>query len=308
MKVVTKNIQKKISIVIIAYNASETVTATLDSLLEQSRIPDEIVFVDDSSSDMTSKVANIWNEKYGRLPFKLVRNEINLGAAASRNVGVKSSSGDLVIFCDSDDVMLHERIESHERALGNASVSYVSSLKTYPNEYETWHVNSDFEGLLDFNFAVKKFILGETSELEIFVPSCTLAVRKREFLSIGGFDSTFERLEDVDFALRASRAGFHFSFDQKVLVNRGATSGSHKSRRIEALAQEKLLYRYREFLNEAELREISAWLVVRKKYFANERFGLAFALARYLLTSRNPLIRFRAAMARLKHDRLMGRK
>jgi glycosyltransferase involved in cell wall biosynthesis len=304
---ITLEESNRTSVVLVAYNASATVVAALDSMVSQTRIPDEIVIVDDCSSDETFELASRWSEKSSGTSIRLIRNQINLGAAASRNVGVEACSGDYVIFCDSDDLMYQDRVAKQMEALQESDVSYVSSTKVYPNHYETTHINSEYAGSMSFDRALKKFLIGEESDSSIFVPSCTLGVRRRKFLEIGGFDSSLVRLEDVDFALRAARSDFKFDFDGQVLVRRTATSANYKSREIEALAQATLLDRYQAFLNPSEYREISAWLRVRKAYFSGNRLALIPTLMRYLLVSRSPRNRFSAALKRLDHDRKIRR-
>jgi glycosyltransferase involved in cell wall biosynthesis len=297
-----------ISVVLVAYNAISTVTSALDSLLVQTKVPDEIVFVDDCSSDGTFELVSQWSNKLQSTSMKLIRNPINLGAAASRNIGVQACSGCYVIFCDSDDLMCRNRVARQFEALQGSAVSYVSSIKFYPNQYKTTHINSNYTGLLPFDTALKKFLLGAEVDVDIFVPSCTLGVRRKEFWEVEGFDSSLVRLEDVDFALRASRKGFRFDFDEEILVRRTATSANYKSREVEALAQESLLDRYRTYLNPSEYREISTWHRVRRVYFSGKRLALIPALTRYLLVSRSPGNRFRAALKRLNHDRMIREK
>lgn len=302
------NDSRPVSAVVVSYNSASTVIATLDSLLQQSQIPSEIVFVDDCSTDSTFRDVSQWGKYHGDVDLIIIRNEENLGPATSRNIGVKACSSSSVIFCDADDVMLTDRFLKQGKALETVSISYVSSSKHYPNNYEIYHFNSKFSGILPFELAVRMFILGEKSDWQLYVPSCTLGVRKEDFLQIGGFDERFDRLEDVDFALRASKAGLTFQFDDEINVRRSATFGAYKSRNIEAIAQERLLERYSDFLSRAQYREIAAWLRVRKNYFARKPLALTLSICEYLLKSTSPLKRMRAGFARLSHDQKIREK
>lgn len=88
----------RVSVVIPAYNRADLIGATLASLLAQTRPPDEIVVVDDGSSDGTPDAISA----YGRA-VTLIRQE-NAGAGAARNRGFSASTGDVIHFMDSDDL------------------------------------------------------------------------------------------------------------------------------------------------------------------------------------------------------------
>jgi len=100
-----------ISVVIPAYNRAHLIGQTLDSLLRQTVPADEIVVVDDGSSDDTAKVAASF-----RGPVRVVRQE-NLGPAAARNRGFAESKGEFLHFFDSDDLALPNKHEVQMQAL-----------------------------------------------------------------------------------------------------------------------------------------------------------------------------------------------
>ena len=89
--------RRTISVIVPAYNSEATIGACLQSLLAQSRAPDEIVVVDDGSRDGTVDIVS----KY---PVRLVRLARNAGPGVARNEGAKVASGDILAFTDSDCV------------------------------------------------------------------------------------------------------------------------------------------------------------------------------------------------------------
>lgn len=94
---------KKVSIIVCTYNAENDLKECLDSLLSQKYNEKEIIVVDDASTDGTSIIL----EKYRNLKnieFKVVTNNINLGVAGSRNVGIRNATGDIIAFTDADCV------------------------------------------------------------------------------------------------------------------------------------------------------------------------------------------------------------
>lgn len=93
-----------VSVVIPAYRASRTIARALDSLLAQSRRPDEVLVIDDGSpDDITSAVA-----PYG--DFATLICKPNGGAASARNLGIDRARCDLVAFLDADDYWEPEKL------------------------------------------------------------------------------------------------------------------------------------------------------------------------------------------------------
>jgi glycosyltransferase involved in cell wall biosynthesis len=88
----------KLSVIIPAYNRAHLIGETLRSLLMQTRPADEIIVVDDGSTDDTAAVA----AGFGA-PVKVIR-QANGGPAAARNTGFRDSRGEFIHFFDSDDL------------------------------------------------------------------------------------------------------------------------------------------------------------------------------------------------------------
>jgi glycosyltransferase involved in cell wall biosynthesis len=102
-----------ISVVIPAYNRAATIARCLDSVVNQSLPPTEVVVVDDCSSDDTARVIDSY-------PSALVR-RVTLarrsGAQAARNAGVRAAAGSWIAFQDSDDEWMPEKLEKQVDAL-----------------------------------------------------------------------------------------------------------------------------------------------------------------------------------------------
>ena len=107
-----------VSVVIPAWNAELYLAEALDSVLAQSCPVDEIVVVDDGSTDATAAVC----ERYPRVRYE---RQANAGAGAARNRGVALTSGEYVAFLDADDLWTPEKVALQVSALHDREVEAV---------------------------------------------------------------------------------------------------------------------------------------------------------------------------------------
>lgn len=101
-----------ISIIIPAYNSSGTICETVDAVLNQTRVPDEIIVVDDCGPD---DLPAALGERMKHITY--IRHETNTGVAGARNTGFLASTGSLVSFHDGDDILFSKFMETASRVL-----------------------------------------------------------------------------------------------------------------------------------------------------------------------------------------------
>jgi glycosyltransferase involved in cell wall biosynthesis len=115
----------RISTIIPAYNRADLIGETLRTVLEQDRPPDEVIVVDDGSSDGTPDLI----AAYGKA-VTLIR-QANAGPGPARNAGFVASRGDIVHFMDSDDLISLNFYAVAAAAIeGGADMTYGPWLKT----------------------------------------------------------------------------------------------------------------------------------------------------------------------------------
>jgi len=95
------------TVVIPNFNREESVINSINSVLNQTYPHFEVIVVDDCSTDNSLKVIS----KLKDARIKVFQLEINSGAAAARNFGIKKSLGDFISFLDSDDFLEKEFLE-----------------------------------------------------------------------------------------------------------------------------------------------------------------------------------------------------
>jgi len=94
-----------VSVVIPTYNHDAYLGAAIESVLGQTCPPDEIIVVDDGSTDRTGEIARGYGE-----PVRCIRQE-NQGMGVARNTGLREARGSLIALLDSDDLWLERKLE-----------------------------------------------------------------------------------------------------------------------------------------------------------------------------------------------------
>ncbi len=295
------------SAVITTYQPSQLLRGAVNSIIQQSIAPKEIILVDDCSKDL--ELADIRNFIPEDIVFIFHTNSQNLGAGCSRNIGVGLSTTNYIIFYDDDDVSLPTRSVIHKVAFQNgASVSYVSSRKLYSNGYQVAFPNLEIlPRVLDPKKLAKKLLYGSSFRDSIGdVPSSTLAISKHEFMAIGGFDSSMRRLEDVDLAIRLSLSNASFSWSSTIAVDRTSTSRQDKGGLVETDHERILLQKYGYLIGWWRKNYAFALITLRSFYFDGTLSNRTWTSLLELL---NPfcilvlITRFPRFLMRLNHDR-----
>lgn len=185
-----------ISIIIPMYNAENTIIQTLKGLENQTRKDFEVIIVDDGSIDASLKLVSEFKEK-SSLPIKLISQE-NSGPAKARNVGVKHSKGEIIIFLDSDCIPSENWIEEMVSPLGNGIVGCTCGYKVKNKE-------SVVARYIDYEIARrhKKMMSKDITSMGSYSLSCP----KDIFKKAGGFDARYRVAEDFDLAFRIRKLG-----------------------------------------------------------------------------------------------------
>ena len=97
-------IEARVSAIITAYNSEAFIAEAINSILKQTRVVDEIVVVDDGSTDTTRRVV----AEFADQGIKFIQQD-NKGAGAARNQGIRETSGEFIAFLDADDMWLENK-------------------------------------------------------------------------------------------------------------------------------------------------------------------------------------------------------
>lgn len=199
----------KVSVIIPTYNRAHLISETIDSIVNQTLRPAEIVIVDDGSTDNTERVV----KKYANL-VKYYRIE-NSGVCKARNVGVDKSQNEWVAFCDSDDLWHQDKLFHQVQLIKSSNeVEYCfTNFRVFSGD--RWSNNTKFDECPVGFWDIKSIEIGNDllvikeplySKLLTFTPifPSTILMNKTFYNRVGGFDENFGRKisEDFEFSLR----------------------------------------------------------------------------------------------------------
>ncbi len=217
-----------ISIVVVNYNGAEHLRFSLDAVFKQSTPADEVLLVDNASTDGSERDAC---ERYPSL--RLIRLASNGGPCPARNAGLSAARNNWVLLLDNDAVLLADTLERlAEAAALHPDAAIFQPRSVFSSEPARVHYDG---GLLHYVglFSLRNFYLplaaasGEGIIAVNGAVSVALLVRRELILGLGGFDPAFFILfEDLDLSLRLGSAGHAiFSVEHALVHHRGGTPG-----------------------------------------------------------------------------------
>lgn len=114
-----------VSVIIPAYNAAEFIGPALDSIAAQTRLPREVVVVDDGSKDDTGAVVRRWIAEHAAPAVTLVQ-KANGGISRARNDAIAASQGAWIAMLDADDLWRPRHLEALLDAAGQAPAAVLA--------------------------------------------------------------------------------------------------------------------------------------------------------------------------------------
>ena len=112
----------KLSIALLTYNRERFLQEHLSSILGQTRLPDEVIIGDDCSTDRTPGIVRNF-AAHAPFPVRWYVNDRNQGVARNAEHAINLCSGDVIVFCDDDDVCLPDRLNATEKAFQRSAAT-----------------------------------------------------------------------------------------------------------------------------------------------------------------------------------------
>lgn len=222
-----------ISVIVTTYNRPDALYAVIAALMEQTDANFEVIIADDGSSEQTRQaIASFMTRRSTSGPKRLIhawQPDDGFRASAARNMGVYASHGDYLVFLDGDCIPRPEFIERH-RLLAEPGFM-VSGSRVLLSQRLTRDILSSSHPVKVSNrgmpYWLRQRLSGHANKILplIYLPdhplrhyrsvkwsrikSCNLAIWRRDYNAVNGFDESFVGWghEDADLVLRLARLG-----------------------------------------------------------------------------------------------------
>jgi glycosyltransferase involved in cell wall biosynthesis len=276
--------QNTISIIIPCYNEGEALILAVNSIMNQSVLPAEIIIIDDASTNPIT--FEVLGELQKKELVQVIYSKQNTGPGIARNIGIEKAKGEWIVLLDSDDIFLENVFENLDKAINqysnsdfffwNYKLNHVS--KNEEEIVSTKVVCMDFSNQLDPYKLARNFI----------IPGCS-PFRKSMWQKNDGYDPKLSKggVEDIDFWRRAifnGAIGFHIDEtlyqwnrqetgnnsnidEEKYLIHRLKMLSYYDKYNPEQ-AKEVRPYIYRYYSSRLMARELNDFLSREKHYFS----------------------------------------
>lgn len=225
--------KNQISIIIPVYNSEKYIEKCLNSVLNQSYKNLEIICINDGSTDNSEEII----KKYKKIDKRIILfNKNNSGVSDTRNFGISKSSGNYIMFLDSDDYIEEKYIEELEKNLHDAEIikSAYTEVNLDKEEKKSIYKNNKNDYIFDITYPKELENHLKTSE---YNSSCCRLIKKSLIIENNiKFDSNLKYGEDMLFSfecyMNSKKTLYIKNYGYNYLIN---NTSAMKNMSIEAL-------------------------------------------------------------------------
>ena len=248
-----------VSVIIPTYNRKNLLKRALHSASSQTFVPQEIIVVDDGSSDGTKD----WVLE--RFPCVRYISQDNSGVSSARNRGIREAKGSWIAFLDSDDEWMPDKLEKQEIAINDSKEAWLCHTN------EIWIRNGIRVNQMKKHQKYGGDVFENCLDICRISPSSAL-IKKEVFEMVGLFDESLKVCEDYDLWLRITAVLPVIFLDEQLIIKYGGhadqlsrVDNGIEQYRIKSL--EKILRS--EFLSVDQSKSAKLHLLKKLKVFSN---------------------------------------
>ena len=214
----------RISIAMTTYNGADYLLEQLESLRTQSLMADEVIIVDDCSTDNTVDLLNMYIQKYHLDNWVLIKNSSNIGWRKNFRKALQKTTGDVVFLCDQDDIWNKDKISLMVKEFHKSP-----SIELLASNYEILDFGrNDKIKIRDVeldNGAIVPFSLKNKS-ISVMRPGCTFAVKRELIVLLEKYDIDRFGHDNILWNLAMIRGTLYLYLKRLIHFRRHETSAS----------------------------------------------------------------------------------
>ena len=214
----------RISIAMTTYNGADYLLEQLESLRTQSLMADEVIIVDDCSTDNTVDLLNMYIQKHHLDNWVLIKNSSNIGWRKNFRKALQETTGDVVFLCDQDDIWNKDKISLMVKEFHKSP-----SIELLASNYEILDFGrNDKIKIRDVeldNGAIVPFSLKNKS-ISVMRPGCTFAVKRELIVLLEKYDIDRFGHDNILWNLAMIRGTLYLYLKRLIHFRRHETSAS----------------------------------------------------------------------------------
>lgn len=199
-----------VTVVVPCFNNETTISETIESVLAQTSPRWELICVDDGSQDRTVNIIKHYCEEDARVKL-LIRDAEPKGGSHCRNIGAFAAKGEYLVFLDGDDLLSKICIENRLASIEETDYQFVVFRMAF------FRGHDPSKGVFTGTQLSKEvdYLYYYASGSPVWTVTSPI-IRKSFFVSLGGFNIAFPRLQDIEYNFRAivaSRGQYKLKYD-----------------------------------------------------------------------------------------------
>jgi len=233
----------RVSVIILNWNGGDYLVRCVDSVMKTDYPNDlfEVIIVDNGSTDGSARLVK---KMYPQV--KLIENERNLGFCVGNNIGIKNSSGDIIILLNNDTIVDKDWIKEILKCAQDPKVGIIGCRLYFPDTkiIQSLGFKMKFLGYWE-SIGAGQEDKGQFNEIKYvdYVSGAALAVKKEVLDKIGLLDPIFYAYrEDADLCYRARRASYKVVTSNAIVYHYGSLSWDKLPARKTYLAERNKIY------------------------------------------------------------------
>jgi glycosyltransferase involved in cell wall biosynthesis len=227
--------QPKVSVVMPAYNASLTIIASIECVLEQTYQNWELLIINDGSTDLTLTILGQFDDQRIR-----VFTQTNQGPSVARNIGLRQAKGEYIAFLDSDDLWVPTKLEKQISLFDGASNRLGLVYTKYRGFIEDplRSFSMDVDASIGYKNPYDRLLI------MCHIPLLSVMIRRSIIDDIGYFSEDICGTEDWDYWIRILKLYDFERLNEELALYRISPSSLSRNKERHAIEELKVLNRH----------------------------------------------------------------
>jgi glycosyltransferase involved in cell wall biosynthesis len=187
-----------VTILMPVFNGEKYLTESIESIFNQNYHNYELLLIDDFSKDQSIQLIESFDDKR----IKIIKNTMNIGQAATMNIGIAEAKGDIIFRLDQDDISTPDRLQVQMEIMNNHDNIIVGTWAQVINEF------SKIIGYVEHPIENKAIV--DSLAINCPLTHSSICMTKKDLIELKGYDVKYSMAMDWDLWIRAAKKNIKF--------------------------------------------------------------------------------------------------